>query len=67
MDEVGRMKKAALFGFGRALQLLSILVLPSAIWTAEMTHSEAMSIALFVSSVAVFFTGYALTRFSVRL
>ena len=61
------MKKTAVFGLGRALQLLSLLVLPSAIWTAEMTHSEAVSIALFVSSVAVFFAGYALTRFSIRL
>ena len=58
--------KGMLFGFGRALQLLALLVLPSAIWTAEMTHSEAVSIGLFLCSVTVFFAGYALTRLSIR-
>ena len=59
--------KTALHGFGRALQLLGLLVLPSAIWMAEMTHSEAASIGLFLCSIAVFFAGYALTRLSIRL
>ena len=59
--------KQVVFGFGRALQLLSLLVLPSAIWTAEMTRSEAMAVGLFAGSVVVFFAGYGLTRLSIRL
>jgi hypothetical protein len=59
--------KGLLHFSGRGLQLLALLVLPSAIWSAEMTRSEALSIGLFVASVVIFFAGYALTRVSVRL
>lgn len=45
---------------GRAFQLAGLIALPSAIWVAQIGHSERGSIAIFVSSVAVFGLGYLL-------
>jgi hypothetical protein len=52
---------------GRALQLLALLVLPSAIWAGSIDHSEFKSIAIFVSCLAAFYSGYFLTRRGTRI
>ncbi len=52
---------------GRAFQLAGLIALPSAIWVAQIGHSERGCIAIFISSVAVFFFGYLLVHFSAKL
>lgn len=59
--------KTLLSVLGRALQLLALLVLPSAIWVAQMGRSETSSIAIFLASLGAFFAGTALRRISFRL
>ncbi len=51
-----------MFAAGRALQLLALLVLPSAIWAGALDHSEFKSITIFVACLAAFYSGYFLTR-----
>lgn len=52
---------------GRAFQLAGLIALPSAIWVAQIGRSERGSIAIFVSSLAVFWLGYLLVHFSAKL
>lgn len=51
---------------GRALQVLALLTLPSAIWVAQFERNEPISLSLFLGSIAVFYIGYGLTRFGRR-
>ncbi len=60
------MKKAFYF-LGRALQLLALLVVPSAIWAGEYNRSEAMAIGIFVSGILAFGAGYLLTQMTMKL
>ena len=59
--------KRLLYLLGRGLQLLALLVLPSAIWVGWMGHDERGSITLFLGSIAVFYSGYFLTQWGTRL
>ena len=43
---------------GRILQLFALLLMPSAIWVGHFRHNEQGAIAVFVSSMAVFFVGW---------
>jgi hypothetical protein len=54
--------KAFLYRAGRAFQLIALLTLPSAIWVAEIDHSERGAIAIFVGCLALFSAGYLLSR-----
>ena len=47
-----------LYFFGRTLQLIGLLVLPSAIWAAEVWRSEALAIGIFLGGVGIFFVGW---------
>ncbi|MBI4115531.1 MAG: hypothetical protein HY447_03040 [Candidatus Omnitrophica bacterium] len=47
---------------GRALQLIGLLALPSAIWIAEFEKSEAGAILVFLGSLVIFFVGWILTK-----
>ena len=47
---------------GRFLQALALVTLPSAMWVAHFERNEAISIGLFLGSVAVFYLGYILTK-----
>jgi hypothetical protein len=49
---------------GRLLQLLALLVMPSAMWVAHFRRDEAGSITIFAGSIAVFFAGYLISQFS---
>ena len=49
---------------GRMLQLLALLVMPSAMWVAHFRHDEAGSITIFAGSIAIFFAGYLISQFS---
>ena len=59
--------KKSLYFLGRALQLLALLVLPSAIWVGSLGHDEKNCITIFLACLLVFYTGYFLTRFGARL
>ena len=60
------MKKYAYF-LGRALQLLALVVLPSAIWAGEFNHSESQAIGIFVAGILAFGAGFFLTQVSTKL
>ena len=47
---------------GRTLQLIGLLVLPSAIWAAEILRSESGAIGLLAGGVVIFFIGWLLAR-----
>lgn len=47
-----------LYFAGRTLQVIGLLLLPSAIWAAEVLRSEAMAIGIFLGSVVLFFAGW---------
>ena len=59
--------RTPVYGLGRALQILSLLVLPSAVWAAEFYHSESLSIGIFVASLLAFGAGYFLTQLAAKL
>ncbi len=59
--------KPTLFWLGRSFQLLSLLVLPSAIWAAEFYHSEVLSVGILVAALLAFAAGYFLTQMAVKL
>jgi len=59
--------KSFLFYLGKAFQLSALIALPSAIWVGHIGHNEKGAIAIFLSSVFVFFAGYGLTQASSRL
>ena len=47
-----------LYYFGRILQVISLLAMPSAIWVGEFRHSERGAILIFGGSIAVFYFGW---------
>ena len=49
------------------LQLMALLVLPSAIWAGTLDHSEFKCITIFVGCLAAFYSGYFLTRRVTRI
>ena len=51
---------------GRAFQLMGLIAMPSAIWLGAVAHYEKGCIAVFVSSILVFYLGHALERFAKR-
>lgn len=53
--------------FGRSLQIIALLALPSAIWVGQFEHDEARAIFFLVFSLVTFNIGYFLTRFSKKL
>jgi hypothetical protein len=59
--------KSALYYSGRALQLFALFTMPSSIWVGWIKHDEAGCIVLFLGSIAVFYTGYLLTQWALRL
>lgn len=59
--------RGPVYWLGRALQLLSLLALPSAIWSAEFYHSEALSVGVLVASILAFGAGYFLTQLAAKL
>lgn len=59
--------KAILYAAGRLFQIIGLIALPSAIWVGQLGHDERGAIAIFLSSVAVFFIGYTLTKATSRL
>ena len=54
--------KSFLYFTGRTLQLIGLLVLPSAIWAAEILRSESGAIGLLAGGVVIFFIGWLLVR-----
>jgi hypothetical protein len=56
-----------IYSAGRGLQLAGLLVLPSSIWAGAIDHSEFKAIALFAGCLVVFYAGYFLTRWSMRV
>ena len=58
--------KKMLYGAGRGLQLMGLLVLPSAIWVGHFNHDEKGAICIFMGSVAIFFAGVALSRIALK-
>ena len=60
------MKRATYFA-GRGLQLGALMLMPSAIWAGSMDHNEKNCILLFLACIALFYTGYFLTRWGMRL
>ncbi len=59
--------KRPLYFLGRAFQLLSLVVLPSAVWAAEFYHNEAMSVGIFAAALLAFGLGYLLTQSAMKL
>lgn len=54
--------KVFLYGFGRALQILGLLALPSALWINYVGYGEREVITVFVGSMVIFFVGWLITR-----
>jgi len=48
------------YGIGRTLQLIALLVMPSAIWVGHFEHNEAGAIAVFLGAIVLFMAGYVL-------
>ena len=59
--------KKPLYFLGRALQLLALIVLPSAIWAGEFNHSESMALGIFAAALLAFGTGFLLTQLTMKL
>lgn len=55
------MIKPAAYFLGRTFELVGLLVLPSAIWVAEVQKSEAMAVTIFLGGIGMFFAGWLLT------
>lgn len=49
---------------GRALQLMGLIAMPSAIWVGQFGHNERGSIGIFLGSLIVFLLGYFLVWLS---
>ena len=56
-----------LYRSGRALQLFGLFTLPFSLWVGFLGHDEGGSLTIFLASLAVFYAGYLLTRFTTRL
>jgi thiol:disulfide interchange protein len=50
------------YWLGRFLELLGLLILPSAIWITEVLRNETQALAVFFGGVALFFAGWLLTK-----
>jgi hypothetical protein len=57
---------SGLYKIGRALQFLSLLVLPLSMWVGWIGHDETASILIFLGSIGAFWLGYGLTRAGTR-
>lgn len=51
-----------LYQIGRSLQLLGLLLMPSAIWLAHFRRDEAGSITIFAGSFLIFYLGLWIAR-----
>jgi len=51
-----------LYLVGRTLQLIGLLVLPSAIWYAQFDHNEPASLSIFIGSITVFYIGVLISK-----
>ncbi len=47
---------------GRSLQVVALILMPSAIWVAQFGHNERGTITIFVSAISIFFVGWVLIR-----
>ena len=47
---------------GRTLQLIGLLILPSAIWVAEVQKSEAGAVTVFLGSLGIFLIGWVFLK-----
>jgi len=47
-----------IYYFGRLLQLVALIALPSAIWMGHFGHNERGSITIFIGSIFIFFIGW---------
>ena len=54
--------KSLNYFIGRTLQLIGLLILPSAIWVAEVQKSESGALSIFFGGMAIFFLGWSLTK-----
>jgi len=54
--------KRFFYFLGRTLQLIGLLVLPSAVWVAEVQKSEAGAIGVFVAGIGIFFIGWVFSK-----
>lgn len=54
--------KSMVYLAGRTLQLIGLITMPAAMWTAQFDRNERLSIAVFLGSILVFGLGYGLTR-----
>ena len=47
---------------GRTLQIIGLIVMPSAIWVGHIGHNERGAITIFVSSMVIFLVGWLFSR-----
>ena len=66
MAKARRVKKV-FYAAGRAFQLAALVAMPSAVWVGQFDHNEKGAIAIFLSSLLIFWVGYLLTQSSSRL
>lgn len=52
---------------GRGLQVAGLFLMPFSLWAGFIGHDERGSITIFLASIAVFYTGYFLTRFTAKI
>ena len=48
---------------GKLLQLIALLILPSALWVGHFEHNEPAAVSIFVGSIIVFYVGYGVGGF----
>ena len=51
---------------GRVFQVIGLIAMPSAIWVGHFGHDEQGAIAIFASSLLVFFLGFGMVRLGMR-
>ncbi len=51
-----------LYYLGRLLQVVALVVLPSAIWIGQFGHNERGAIGIFLGSAFIFYLGWILTK-----
>jgi hypothetical protein len=55
-------KRGVIHAMGRALELVALMAMPSAIWVGHFKRDEAGAIGIFVGSAAVFFAGWLMAK-----
>ena len=50
------------YSLGKLMQLIGLMILPSALWVGHFGHNEPAAIAIFVGAIAVFYLGYGVSR-----